>query len=128
MKCITIAQPWAWAILAGLENVAYLCHRTDYRGDLLIYASLNAGCWDREQLALYGPSVPRWEDLPRGMVFGLVDLWACHPGKQGEWAWVLRNPRFIEPVLARPGKGLYDVNIRHIRVLPPVTPARSACS
>lgn len=128
MKCISIAQPWAWAILAGLENVAYRCYRTDYRGDLLIYASLSAGGWERQQLALYGAGVPRWEELPLGMVVGLVELWACIQGEQGEWGWAVRNPRFIEPVLARPGKGLFDVNICKLRVLPPVTPARRGCS
>ncbi len=121
MKCISISQPWAWAILAGLEHVAYRWHSTDYRGDLLIYASSSDMCWEREQLALYGAAAPCWEDLPQEMVVGIVELWACGRAKQGEWLWVLRNPRFIEPVLARPGKGLYNVKIRRSRVLPAVT-------
>jgi hypothetical protein len=124
MKCIAIAQPWAWAILAGLEIYDYRSHGTDYRGELLIYASPRAGCWEREQLALYGAGVPRWEDLPQGMVVGRVELWACGMGEQGEWVWALRNPRFIKPVFAPPGKGLYDVNIRRICVLPPSSQRR----
>jgi hypothetical protein len=40
MKCISIKQPWAWAIFHGkpVENRTW---KTDYRGDLLIHASRN---------------------------------------------------------------------------------------
>ncbi|HEY7326984.1 MAG TPA: hypothetical protein VH592_05065 [Gemmataceae bacterium] len=128
MKCISIARPWAWAILAGLANVAYRCHGTDYRGDLLIYASSNAARWDREQRAQYGADAHSWEELPQAMVVGMVELWACAWGKYSAWVWGLCNPQFIEPVLARPGKGLYELDIRRIRVLTPVTRTRRARS
>ena len=38
IKCISIQQPWAWAIFHGkpVENRTW---KTDYRGDLLIHAS-----------------------------------------------------------------------------------------
>lgn len=109
MKCLSIRQPWAWAILTGQHSVEYRCYPTKYRGPLLVHAARQAGEWDRKQLALFGKQVPRWDELVFGRVVGIVELWACHACPGGEWAWCLRNPHILEPFRLKPGKHLFEV-------------------
>jgi hypothetical protein len=117
MKCVSVPQPWAWAILAGLQKTDYRCYSTNHRGDLLILASRGAGDWDRRQLAVFGERAPRWEELLFGQVLGVVELWACEPGREGEWIWALRNPRPVKPFPLRPGKKLFDVAENQVHIL-----------
>lgn len=117
MKCVSVPQPWAWAILAGLQKADYRCYPTRYRGDLLIHASRGAGDWDRHQLDLFGARAPRWEDLVFGQALGVVELWACEPGREGEWIWSLRNPRLVKPFSLRSGKKLFDVDDEQIEIV-----------
>lgn len=118
MKCISIPQPWAWAILAGLHHIEYRCYSTDYRGDVLLYANAEARAWDREQLALFGKAAPRWGDLLVNRVIGLAELYDCEPGTDGEWGWHLRDPRAVMPFWIRPGRGLFDVSAPRVRIVP----------
>jgi hypothetical protein len=119
MKCLSISQPWAWAILAGHLDTDYRCYPTDYRGDLLLHAARGGGSWERDQLAAFGDGVPAWADLPFGQVVGVVELWACERGAEGEWAWRLRNPRLLaEPFPSHAGRRLFDVTGRRTRRKP----------
>jgi hypothetical protein len=119
MKCVSIHQPWASAILAGLVDTEYRCYSTDHRGDLLIHASGDVSDWDRRQLALLGKRAPRWEQLLFGQVIGVVELWACDPGSDGEWVWCLRNPRLVKPFPINPGRRLFEVEDPRIEILTP---------
>jgi hypothetical protein len=38
VKCLTVCQPWAWAIVHGRKHVENRTWATDYRGPLLIHA------------------------------------------------------------------------------------------
>ncbi|MGH7170638.1 MAG: hypothetical protein ACRELG_10205, partial [Gemmataceae bacterium] len=109
MKCLSIRQPWAWAILTGQHSVEYRCYPTKYRGPLLIHAARQASEWDRKQLVQFGKRVPRWDELVFGRVVGVAELWACHACPGGEWAWCLRNPQLVEPFTLKPGKRLFEV-------------------
>jgi hypothetical protein len=124
MKCISVAQPWAWAILAGLQEVEYRCYPTDHRGDLLIHASIGASDWARKQLASFGRRVPTWDELPFGRVIGLVDLWDCERGGDGIWNWRLREPRFVKPFRLRAGRRLFDVDDKSVEILTRKSPGR----
>lgn len=117
MKCVSVPQPWAWAIVAGLQKADYRCYSTRHRGDLLIHAIRGAGDWDRRQLSLFGARAPRWEDLLFGQVIGVVELCDCTPGRDGEWIWSLRNPRFVTPFPLRSGKKVFDVDDECVEVL-----------
>ncbi len=118
MKCVSILQPWAWAILAGVQRSEYRCYSTDYRGDLLIHAARGSGDWERRQLAALGERVPRWENLPFDQVLGVVELCSCEQGRDGEWVWELRNPRPVQPFQLEAGKGLFDVDDQRVQLLP----------
>jgi hypothetical protein len=124
MKCISVPQPWAWTILAGFHRVEFRCFSTNYRGDVLVYANAEAREWDRKQFALFGQIAPCWEDLLINRVIGLVELYDCVPGTEGEWGWHLRNPRPVAPFWIRPGRGLFDVPDARVRVIPPTSRSR----
>jgi hypothetical protein len=119
MKCVSIRQPWASAILAGLLDVEYRCYPTEHRGDLLIHASSETTDWDRQQFVLFDRRGLRWDELAFGKVIGVVELWTCGHGHNGEWAWCLRNPRRVEPFAIEPGRRLFDVENRPVEVLAP---------
>jgi hypothetical protein len=118
MKCISLPQPWAWAILAGLHRIEFRCYPTEHRGDLLLHANAEAREWDRKQLALFGDAAPDWEDLLVNRVIGIVELYDCRPGSEGEWGWHLRNPRPVAPFWIRPGRGLFEVPDWRVRIIP----------
>jgi hypothetical protein len=105
MKCISVAQPLAWAILAGLESVEYRCYPTDYRGDLLIYASADDDRWQREHLARYSPIAPPWEELPRGLIVGLVELWACEQVRRASGPGACGTAGLSNPLRRLPARG-----------------------
>ncbi len=110
MKAITIRQPWASLIMAGIKTVENRTWRTSYRGPLLIHAGAGT---DREAMARYGHLLPGW---PAGVILGTVDLTGCvrdHPSPWAEpdcWNWLLARPRPLAvPVPARGRLGLWDV-------------------
>jgi ASCH domain len=120
MKCVSVHQPWAWAIFHAGKGVENRSWRTKYRGPLLIHASKSRRSYDREA-ALYWPSrygvdLPAWDELPAGAIVGIVDLVDClPPAGLGPWAegpvcWVFARPRtFAVPVPFRGAQLLFDV-------------------
>ena len=79
MRVITVRQPWAWAIIHGDKHVENRVRNVagDYRGPLAIHAGLAAdtaaqGAWPR------GEFVPRRAWTQRGLIIGVVNLWAVH--------------------------------------------------
>jgi hypothetical protein len=104
MKCLTVRQPWAHAIIAGAKRIENRSRPTRYRGPLLIHAA-------RTRDDLRGRSrLPCGQAVPRGLVFGavlgMVQLVDCvrvddlppDPYAEGPWCWVLSDP----VALARP--------------------------
>jgi hypothetical protein len=127
MKALSLRQPWASLILAGVKVVENRSWSTDHRGLLAIHASAaaaDANVFDdmpafRE---LYG--IPRLDaaTLPRGAILGTVELVDCrryaalprrlkaHPFAQpGCWCWLLANPKaFPRPIPATGKLRLWD--------------------
>ena len=91
LKALTVRQPWAALLLAGIKDVENRPWRTHYRGPLAIHAGARV---DRVGIELF-PDVHG----PRGVVLGTVELidvvrdsdspWAVG----GAWHWVLSDPR-----------------------------------
>jgi hypothetical protein len=102
-KVLTVRQPWAHLIIAGIKPVENRSWKTDYRGLLLIHAGLGYDPWDAE--LEYHHGIKRGL-LTYGAVIGsveLVDIVTEHssPFFVGPYGWVLENPRPIDPVPLR---------------------------
>jgi hypothetical protein len=103
--CLTIRQPWAAAVLAGLKAVENRSWSTRHRGPLLIHAA-RAG-------ARHADCIP-WPELDPekfvyGAVLGVVGLIECRPTEAG-FDWLLGSPwRFPSPLPCCGRLGLFDV-------------------
>ena len=114
-KALSVAQPWAWAIIHGSKRIENRRYRTSHRGPLFIHASKS-----REWLGTEGdllPTLPPYSDLVYGAIIGVVDVVDCVPVEQvagdpfaeGPWCWILENPRAIEPFPCRGQQNLFSV-------------------
>jgi hypothetical protein len=108
-RAISVMNPWAWRIVAGLQVVVERSWKPSWRGVLWIHAST-----DRD------PSAPAELWPPAGQlvtsaIIGHVTL-ADVQGRPGAWRWVLTDPlRLAEPVTGvrgHPGLWLVDLPSR----------------
>lgn len=132
MYALTIKQPWASPIMAGVKRVENRTWPTNYRGPLAIHAGLSIDPAGEEVLAAAGAALPQdCEDLPRGVILGVVDLidvvrypsvgakqqtlgveferpdphgLAEDPLASGPWCWILRNSRILPRPIPCPGQ------------------------
>ncbi len=124
MLALSVQQPWAWAIMAGIKPVENRTWRTSYRGELVIHAGLSvrrdqAG---RDHIATLGHVVP--EQLTRGVLLGTVELVDCIPSAEAltrfgaawvdpnpaGWCWIVRKPPlFVEPIVQPGYQRLFSV-------------------
>lgn len=132
MRCLSIHQPWAWAILSGGKRVENRTWPTNHRGPLLIHASKSRANFedqDRDDWrGRYGVELPEWSTLATGAILGVANLASCvradgegasdvqrqwldsHPFTEGPWCWILKNVRaFAEPIPYRGMQGLFNV-------------------
>jgi hypothetical protein len=117
MLCITVRQPWAWAIFHGkdIENRDW---PTRVRGRVAIHAA--KGMTEREYRAAYAYCAERGVILPmptllfRGCVLGTVEVINCvsssdSPWFMGDYGFVLKDARlFPKPVVARGQLGFWN--------------------
>jgi hypothetical protein len=96
MLALSVQQPYASRILAGLKTIEYRSWSTAHRGPLLIHAGLH-------------PADPKGKGLPRGMILGAVDLVEVRRAAGG-WAWILANPRPLrKPIRCKGRLRLFEV-------------------
>ena len=106
MKAISLHQPWASLIAEREKTIETRFWYTHYRGDLLIVSTKK----------------PKWGNLPLGKALAIVDLYECRPMErkdekaarcafEGQWAWLLRNIRPIEPFSVKGSQGFYEVEM-----------------
>lgn len=84
MKALSIQQPWAGAIMAGVKKVENRTWGTDYRGLLIVHAGLS---YDKRGLEWILANRPRYT-VPsaaayRGAFLGVVELLDCCPPGRG---------------------------------------------
>ena len=118
MKALSIRQPWAELIVAGLKDIENRTWPTDYRGPLLIHAGMKIEPIDADLRELVkrlsGFDLPDAADLPRGGIVGqaeIVDLVQSSPSRwfSGPYGFVLASARRL-PFRPMPGKpGLFEV-------------------
>ena len=111
MKCLTVRQPWAHAIIHLGKDVENRSWPTSYRGPLLIHAG------SRRDPALCRQLGLNPDDLTYGAVIGIVDVVDCVRNSTSEWAepdqyhWILENPRPLSGPIPLKGRlGLFEVS------------------
>ena len=124
-KAISIKQPWAYLICAGIKDIENRTWATKFRGRVYIHASGSHGekfkvnLTDEQMIAAFGPmaKVAIKGDFHFGAIIGHVDIVNCiskqrnGKGSGSIWAepdcfhWILRNPVLYEkPILDVKGK------------------------
>lgn len=117
MKTISIRQPWASLVVAGIKTVENRSRPTRYRGRVLIHAARTI---DTDGLAIvnevmadYGGPIPRGE-WPASALIGSVTIIDCVTASEdefftGPFGYILTDAlEFPTPVPARGQLGLYD--------------------
>jgi hypothetical protein len=98
MKALSVMQPYASEIEAGIKPIEYRTWRIAHRGPLLIVASKS-----RENISDDDRIV--W---PLGCAVCVVDL-VDVTGEEGSWEWHVANPRSVERVPLRGYAAIYNV-------------------
>lgn len=103
MKCLTVRQPWAAAIIAGLKTVEYRSWATRYRGPLLIHAAaVRARPADLAEYSTIDAA-----RLVYSAILGVVDVVDMEEDACG-FGWLLENPRPLAvPVACRGALSLW---------------------
>ena len=109
MRALSIRQPWAWAVAAGMKRIENRRWRVSYRGPLAIHAArvVETEAYARCE-ALAGRPVPA--NLALGAVIAVVHLADIvmaselrgDPWAEGPWCWLFDDVMPICPV-ACPG-------------------------
>lgn len=101
LPTISIRQPHAWAVMAGIKSVEFRSRPCTYRGPLLLHAGKSEQ--DISSLDEYLAMRPDLANptLYFGCLLGVVDLVECRILSPKEFGLVLANPRAFEPVKAK---------------------------
>ena len=128
--CISIRQPWAWAIFHLGKDVETRSWSTPVRGRILIHASKSCTLYEISQAELFmkratGCSnivLPQFyrDTSQRGCIIGSVDLNGCQqldtskqpmsPWLTGPFGWSLSDPMLLNLPIPYKGRlGFFDV-------------------
>jgi hypothetical protein len=109
-RALTVRQPWAWAIAAGVKDVENRGWPTAHRGWLAVHAAATPadareGARCAQLLAAAGVAAPAEAQLPRSAVVAVVFLHDVLPPERrlaSAWAqpgcfhWLLRDARALK--------------------------------
>lgn len=119
-KCLSIRQPYAWAVIKGAKDVENRDWRYNYQGRLYIHASLKE---EAERIDEVVARVAKHLGIPvaraladyhrhveksRGAIFGSVTMFGCAVSFDSEWfhgpfGFLFRDPRPLKKPI--PAKG-----------------------
>lgn len=121
MKTLAIRQPWATYIAEGSKTIEVRTWQTDYRGPLLVVASGRPYPHADEEGVIH-----RLPTQVRLCVVELVEVRAMRledeeaaltPWSPGLFAWVLQNPRHVEPLQQLGRLWLHETDDASIRYI-----------
>ena len=106
-KALSIMQPWAHLVVAGVKRIENRTWTTDYRGLVLIHASSTYAREARRDLRRMNVSVP--DILPRGCLIGFAELVdvvceSSDPFFTGPFGFVLRNAQALRRPVPMAGR------------------------
>jgi hypothetical protein len=113
LKALSIRQPYAWLVVAGLKSIENRGWNTRHRGQLLIHAARNMHeklLIDIEERHSVRIDI---DALKFGGVIGcveIVDIVTSSPSTwyEGPYGWLLARPRFVPFTPLRGMPGLFD--------------------
>lgn len=106
MKALSVKQPWAWLLVNGHKDVENRNWNTKFRGQVLIQASQGMDFEDylsaKEICTAQGIELPHPEELPRGVVVGMVEIYDTVTESNSPWffgrvGFCVRNARKCVP-------------------------------
>jgi len=117
LKCLSIRQPFSWAVCVGEKTAENKEKKTSHRGLLLIHAGKA-----KDDLGSL-KKLPGWTEyrdwFALGAIIGAVDLYDCiefntsleaNPHASGPQCYLLRNPRlFGEPIPCTGQLGIFSL-------------------
>jgi len=121
MLCLSVQQPWAWAIAAGIKRIENRSWETRYRGPLAIHAGKSLGrLAGTDPVAWHSiiPGLPDFDQLPFGALVAVCTLTNVVPvesvqGKpfaEGPFCWLLDDVFALEKPIPLTGRqGLFEV-------------------
>lgn len=117
MKTLSVRQPWASLIVAGVKTIENRSRPTRYRGRVLIHAGRTIDhdgmATVNEAMAEVG-SVPSVDEWPTGAIIGCATIVDCVTESvdeffEGPFGYVLADAvEFDRPIPARGQLGLYE--------------------
>jgi hypothetical protein len=112
VKALTLRQPFASLVIAGVKDVENRSRPTKYRGVLAIHAGLAI---DNDVMTAHRHLI---DDMPAGALIGTVRVIDCVQDSESEWAipgqwhWILADPRpFDAPIAAKDKLGLWTCDV-----------------
>ena len=116
MKTISIRQPWASLIVAGVKDIENRSWQTKYRGKLLIHASQKfdkAGLEMMKKMKIPEIIIETMKDY-RGGIIGEVNLVDCVKKSDSEWfegpyGFVLKNAKILTFKPCKGKLGIFDL-------------------
>ncbi len=115
MKALSLTQPYANLICSGLKTIETRSWKTNYRGSLLICATLQKVLDEHKKII-----------EPRGMAICIVDVINCRPMTKedetaacidlfnGAWAWETNNLRVIKPFMVKGQLNIFNVDFEEV--------------
>lgn len=116
MKALSIRQPWASLIIAGIKDVENRSWRTRFRGRILVHAGLaldRAGIDFARSLGIdINPA-----DLQRGGIIGSIEIADCVEESDSPWffgphGFILRSPQVLPFRQCLGRLGFFDPAVR----------------
>lgn len=112
MRCLSIRQPWAWLVCAGMKRIENRTWSTDYRGTIAIHASTSNSVV-KDYVRNRDTDLFSVDDFAYGAIVGLADVadvrifgreheddgFACGP-----YCWHMSNPRMLKTPIPMLGK------------------------
>lgn len=137
MKALSVKQPWAWLICAGIKDIEnrdwrigrkprygpYKSHKAGFTISLPERIYIHASKDEKQCLITAGElyanliPFPIIERLPRGAIIGEVDIVDCvtksdSPWFVGKYGFVLKNPALYEKPIPYKGQlGFFEVDM-----------------
>lgn len=115
LRCLSVRQPWAWALVMGAKDIENRSWTTDYRGPVVIHASSNKTVVN--DIVRSAREVLPQPPFTFSAFIGVVDVLdivplsedlESNPWAWGTYCWRVGNARrFLEPIPAKGKLNLY---------------------